>query len=203
LFVKTSLALLLVSVAVLGCAQMAPPPRTTDLDAAESAADWGYDVYLQLFQEPDLLDSASKESDVVYRLFVIPTFTNPFMIKVKSQGAEYLVTSKVLSGQGGYDPGHLQVVRERFIAPRDWHRFQGFLQKASFWLLPSEDTRFKLVSKGDGVVCLDGSTWLLEGLEKGQYHIVERYCPQLPKFESCGHFLLKISRLEIAYDDMY
>jgi len=173
------------------------------LDAAESVADWGYDVYLELFQEPDLLASASKESDVVYRLFAIPTFTNPLMIKIERQGAEYLVTSKTLSGQGGYDPGHLQVVRKHFIAPRDWHRFQDLLRKASFWLLPSEDTRFQLSSKGGGLVCLDGSTWLLEGLENGQYHAVERYCPELPKFEYCGLFLLKISRLEIPYDNMY
>ena len=189
--------------AVLGCAQIPQPPRTTDLDAAQSASSQGYAHYLQLFQEPELLAPASKESPEVYRLLVVPTFSRPLSIRIERRGAEYFITSKTLSGQGGYDPGHLQDVREYVIMPREWHHFKGLLQESAFWLLPAEDKKFEPDSEGSVEICLDGSTWLLEGLRNGEYHAVERYCPELPTFEACGHFLLELSQLEIPQRDLY
>ena len=60
------------------------------------------------------------------------------------------------------------------------------IQNLQFWEIPT-------IEKHMG---LDGAQWVLEGLRKGRYHIVDRWCPGKGLYrETCLHFL-ELSPLE-------
>ena len=44
---------------------------------------------------------------------------------------------------------------------------------------------------------LDGARWILEGLKKGRYHVVERWSPEGGKFREAAECLIGLSKLDI------
>ena len=72
-----------------------------------------------------------------------------------------------LGGSGGYDPGTVAARGERAVAQGEAAAFRKLFAAAGFWNERTQDP-----STGR-----DGSTWVLEVLRGGRYHVVERWSP--------------------------
>jgi hypothetical protein len=75
----------------------------------------------------------------------------------------------------------LNVDGARAVAPQQAADFAATLNRIHFWQLPPEfppDPHHRLV---------DGTEWILEGVENGSYHIIVRECPgRTPFSEAAG-----------------
>ena len=93
-------------------------------------------------------------------------------------------------GQGGYKPEEL-IAEQSFSAGREQvSAFQAKLENAEFWRLATGE------KEPEGIVRLDGAHWLLEGISAGQYHLVDRWCPERGPYRAACLFLLELSRLK-------
>jgi hypothetical protein len=156
---------------------------------------------LTIFKEPQIFPRSTSRVEV-YRVFIAPTFRHPISIRVQKTGAGYFVSAKRLSGQGGYKWGHLNRQTRRRLNQREWQELLDLLTAASFWTLPSQDEEPKPNEKGELTVCLDGTSWYLEGVKAGTYQAVDRYCPASKAFKAVGLYMLKLSKLGIPDSDV-
>jgi hypothetical protein len=154
------------------------------------------------FREAPVLPIENPESEI-YRITFIPTFYHPINIRVEKHWDSYILVAKRLSGQGGYDAGHLKIEKRRKLKQVEWEQLAELLNKANFWQLPFEEKEPEPNEKGEVTICLDGSEWTLEGVRGGKYHAVNRYCPEDKSFEAVGLYLAKISGLKINERELY
>src|SRR6266513_5488624 len=71
------------------------------------AANW-YLKHLKALAEPSLLHLSKNPALESYRFFWLRTFHHPVIVRVDVRAGDAgELTSKVASGKGGYDPGHL------------------------------------------------------------------------------------------------
>jgi hypothetical protein len=148
------------------------------------------------FKEAPVLAVDERDAEI-YRITIIPTFYNPIKIRIEKRGSDYVLISKRLSGQGGYDAGRLKTEKRRHLRLEDWERFTDLLREAEFleMAFPNE--------KGEMTICLDGSEWTLEGVKNGKYHVVNRYCPEVKAFQAIGLYLVERSGLRLKERELY
>jgi hypothetical protein len=104
--------------------------------------------------------------DEAYRVLVLPTFTEPFALRLERQGPRWRLVSACLSGEGGYEPGQLEALVTSDPAPATVAAFVAALQAALTSLEESD------------VICLDGTTWVYEHSTPSSYTHASRYCPE-------------------------
>ena len=156
-----------------------------------------YSPHLLAMKEPSLWEVSKKQSDEVYRFLWLRTFHAPVSARldVASDGSGELVI-KLLSGKGGYDPGHLIQNRKIKVEKESVDHFLELLSKAEFWNLPTEQ-------ETNGVGC-DGAQWIMEATKKGQYHVVDRWSPDEGPYRKAALFLaINLGGLNPRYDDVY
>jgi hypothetical protein len=155
---------------------------------------------LTIFREPQILPPSTSRVEV-YRVFIVPIFRHPISLRVEKTKAGYFVSAKRLSGEGGYNWGHLNRQTRRRLNETEWQELLELLSAASFWTLPSQEEEPKPNEKGELTVCLDGTSWYLEGVKGGTYQAVYRYCPAAKSFKAVGLYMLKLSKLGIRDSD--
>jgi len=155
-----------------------------------------------LFNEPPVLPFDDPDAEI-YRLTFIPTFFNPIKIRVEKRKADYILIAKRLSGQGGYEVGTLKTEKRRLLKAAEWQQLIDLLTQAGFWDMPYTDKEREPNEKGELVICLDGSEWVLEGVKHGRFHAVNRYCPDVRSFQEIGRYLAKLSGLGIKERELY
>jgi hypothetical protein len=155
---------------------------------------------LTIFKERQIFPAPSNSE--VYRVFIVPTFRHPISIRIEKTRAGYFLFAKGLSGQGGYEWGRLNRRTQRRLNQTEWQGLVDVLDAASFWTLPSNDEEPKPDEKGAVTVCLDGTSWYLEGAKGRAYQAVDRYCPASKNFKAVGLYMLKLSRLGIPESDV-
>jgi hypothetical protein len=160
-----------------------------------------YRNILSVFKEPQIFPSSNKSVEI-YRVFIIPTFYHPLSIRVEREGNKYVLIAKRLSGQGGYGWGTLKREKRHYLTKNEWQHLRSLLNQASFWTLASDDKKNEPGEKGEATICLDGTTWLLEGVSEGKHHVVDRYCPDSKSFAAVGMYLARMSRLGIKKSDL-
>lgn len=148
-----------------------------------------YSRYLFAMREP-ILFSDDRQSDT-YRFVWLRTFHHPISIRIEKQQNIYLLTWKLCTGQGGYDPGRLTVAKQKQIDEITWENFKTLLNQADFWNM---DTEIKTPG-------LDGSQWILEGKEAGKYHVVDRWTPENGAYYQCCNFLIELTDLTFNEND--
>jgi hypothetical protein len=72
-----------------------------------------------------------------------------------------------LNGMGGYDPGTIDLRRERELNAGEWDHIEQALQAAKFDTLPQTET----------TLGADGAKWILESAKSGKYRLIERWSP--------------------------
>ncbi|HEV2224437.1 MAG TPA: hypothetical protein VGR84_15700 [Candidatus Acidoferrales bacterium] len=157
-----------------------------------------YSRQLKGLEEPSLWTlSRNDKHAVVYRFLWLRTFHHPVAIRlvIAPDGAGELIT-KVSSGAGGYAPGRLIENQTEKLSAIQVKDLIEQVRSAKFWELPTEEKR---ASFG-----FDGARWILEGIQNGNYHVVDRWSPTKGEYRALCWFLVsKLARLRIPKKEIY
>ena len=163
-----SIALFLSTTTLMHADKAYFPIRKSNGDAGLTAFEvqW-YSKSLARMKEPKLPEMAKDKKVIAYRLTIPPTWGNPIAIRIQREGDVYLISSRRLNGEGGYDPGKLVEQKNAKLANADASALEALLVALRFFEMPTED----------GTVGCDGDEWILEGVSDGKHHVVQRWCP--------------------------
>ena len=125
-----------------------------------------YGKSLERMSEPRLPGLAKDVNADLYRIMILPTWGNPIAVRVQRHGELYSLSARRLDGQGGYDPGKLVESKNSELSAEDSKTLEQLIQNVSFFQLPTDD----------GVFGHDGDEWIMEGVSRGKYHVVVRWC---------------------------
>lgn len=146
--------------------------------------------------EPSLWELSKSQSVESYRFLWLRTFNRPVSARltiVKDGSGDLSI--KVLSGSGGYKPGHLIQNHSIKVSKDSVDHFLQLLDKAEFWSAPTEQE--------DGIGC-DGAQWIMEATKGGQYHVVDRWSPDEGPYRKAALFLaINLGGLNPLYNDVY
>lgn len=147
-----------------------------------------YSKQLIALKEPSLYELSNNNKITCYRFLCLRTFHNPFAIRVelKSDGTGLLYFKKT-SGAGGYDPGDLIENKTIKISKINVNSLLEKIKNEKFWTLQSR-------GKSGG---LDGSEWIIEGVKKGKYHLVDRWTPETGSIRVLGLNFIRLSKEKI------
>ncbi|HEO65817.1 MAG TPA: hypothetical protein ENI73_08095 [Spirochaetes bacterium] len=152
----------------------------------EFRAKW-YSKHLRKANEPILYTLTNKKTEI-YRFTWLRTFHHPIMIRVYQSGGKSFLIAKELSGAGGYDPGELKHNVKRQLLKKEWQNILEHVKKSSYWYLKT---------KIDDLLGFDGAKWIMEGVKKGKYHVVDRWSPEKGSYRELCLYLLKLSGLKV------
>jgi hypothetical protein len=160
----------------------------TKLDT--SKLNW-YSGMLRTMKEPVLYrDYPATE---VIRLTCLRTFHAPFAIRVERDvtGAIKLVL-KISDGAGGYESRRLIATTKKSLSEAQWKELEETLNSSGFW---------DLLTQTQDLGC-DGSEWIVEGVQQGKYHVVERWAPKDgSSYRAIGDKLIELS--ETSFGELY
>jgi len=146
-----------------------------------------YSAQLAAANEPSLfreLKRKSRQHDRL-RFSYIPSFESTLIVRVELKpGSERLVAKK-LTGQGGYEPGHIAKSVERRLSRPEASALRKLMA----------NTRILEIRSNECTPGLDGEMWLIEGVDRRGYHYVERWSPDDGAVHTVGTFLLKLAGL--------
>src|SRR3979490_3550192 len=139
------------------------PPGALDSNTSSDQflSKW-YSKQLRALDEPSLWLLSKTKKEEAYRFLWLRTFHRPVGIRidVNADGTSRL-TTKMTSGAGGYNPGHLVLNSTSSLTKEQTSLFLKRIKEQQFWeLAPTRE------SGGD-----DGAQWILEGVNDGKYHI--------------------------------
>lgn len=178
-----------------------PKPKAYFLPSlfSEFTVEW-YAEHLSAMKEPSMLSlkDCSVES---YRFLWLRSFHAPIAVRLWHFNGQRFLVAKKLSGKGGYEPGKIVISRIKSLSEEEWSSFKNFLNESSFWEIPTEEPT---VENPDGsiTVGLDGAQWIMEGVSKNRYHIVDRWSAKAKYREACL-YLLKLAGLKVKKADIY
>lgn len=124
-----------------------------------------FESTLEAMKESPIVEPVVDKRIVAYRFTCAPTFQHPFSIKIFSTKTGFVMTRKVLSGLGGWDPGVLKEVVKSDVTAEAVEELDNLLRSLKFDQLPS-------TVEWSG---FDGSLWSLEVVKSGSYKKVERW----------------------------
>jgi hypothetical protein len=156
-------------------------------------AQW-YGRFLDAYKEPSLWERSKNTLDQSYRFTWLRTFHHPVVIRVDVRPDGICVlTAKVGLGSGGYDPG---MVIQNDTRPLTKQQSEWFLNRIAlkFWNVPKEDT------KPGG---MDGSQWIIEGVQSGRYQFEDRWSPQAGPIREIGLEMIGLANLRIPAEEIY
>jgi len=144
-----------------------------------------YSKHLSAMKEPLMFNKT--QNKIIYRFLWLRTFNNPVAIRIEKQLDTYNLTWKLCDGAGGYDPGKLVVNKTKSIDKETWGNFITLLNKSGFWNLNTNEV---------DIQCEDGAQWILEGVDRRRYHVVDRNTPLGGSFYDCCDFLIGLTDLK-------
>jgi hypothetical protein len=155
-----------------------------------------YSKQLKALDEPSLWALSKTQKEQSYRFLWLRTFHHPIAIRVdlNADGTSRL-TTKMASGAGGYDPGHLLQNDTSILTKEHTDLFLGKIQENKFWeLAPLDKSRMGL----------DGAEWIIEGVKDGNYRVVDRWSPDEGPVRVIGLYMLKeLAKVKILAKETY
>lgn len=155
-------------------------------------ASW-YSKHLRAMGEPSLKKAVGEEA-AVYRFLWLRTWGQPIAVRIERAKAGPKLVATRLDGSGGYDPGTSVQHLERALTDAEWARFAAALKAADLAHTPTHSDR-----RG-----MDGAQWVIEAVEGGKYHIVDRWTPEAEgpdaAFVALCVAMLEISGIEVVGD---
>jgi len=149
-----------------------------------------YSEHLQAMKEPSLSCGAIGESEV-YRVTVLPSFSNPVSVRVSRRGGRYTARTIVLDGAGGYDPGNIMRENHQTISADEWKRLKAAIEAADFWEEPTD------APVHSDMIVVDGTQWIFEGSAK-RYHVVVRHDTNMGLFDDLGEVFAELTETDKA-----
>ena len=135
-------------------------------------------------KEPILFnDRVNRET---YRLMWLRSFNDPVVVRIEKNNEDYMLYWKIRCDS--CENNRLTLNNSRIISKREWNSFKWQLQKTFYWRMWS-----KIPSLAIG---LDGSEWILEGSNKNNYHVVDRWSPDNTSYRKCCTYLLQMTDIK-------
>ncbi len=118
-----------------------------------------------------------------YRIIVLPSFSPPecVTLTVMPDGSGQV---EFRTGDSLHVP--LSVDGPRALRPQQVAEFAAALNDINFWHLPTEPPPSNSIG-------LDGARWILEAVQDGTYHVVDRWCPGGTPFGKAAVKLFELS----------
>ena len=156
----------------------------------EFVVNW-YSKHLHAMKEPLLFNK--KIDKEIYRFTWLRTFHKPMTFRFEKKNNRFVLYWKVLDGAGGYEPGEIEINRLKVLTKNEWTEFTKLIGKAGFW-------NMGLGHSSDG---LDGSEWILEGVNQMDYRVVSVWSPRKGNFYDACSYLISLTNLKISKKDKY
>lgn len=171
------------------------PNKSLDSREGEFKNHW-YTTQLQALQEPSLFLLAKDPSAESYRFLWLRTFNHPIAVRLDARpDGTSVLTTKVASGAGGYQPGILSESASKVLSKEQTDAFRSRLSQLNFWRSPNP------VNDQKGT---DGSQWIIEGVKDGKYHVVDRWTPQRGLARELGSMLVfDLAKMSIPEKEIY
>jgi len=147
-----------------------------------------YSAQLIALEESSIYSQRIDINKQCYRFTCLRTFHNPFSIRIDiNSDNSVLLTFKMSSGAGGYDPGTLIKDMKIELTKLEVNKLLMKIDDIKYWNMQSLETK-----RG-----LDGSEWLIEGLLNGNYYIVQRWSPKTT-IKDLGSIFIELSKETIT-----
>jgi hypothetical protein len=112
---------------------------------------------------------------------------------INPDGSGTLVT-KMADGAGGYKPGRLIVNKTQLIPQDRMRALSAKIERLGYWTLTEHER-----SPG-----LGGAQWVIEGVDHGNYRLVDRWTPKNGPVRELGlYFLHNLSALDLKGGPIY
>ena len=169
-----------------------------DAQEAKFKVEW-YSKFLTGLHEPSLWESSKNQKTETYRFLWLRSFDHPISVRLDTQSdGTALLTTKISSGHGGYEPGKLIENRARKLNREQTRWFLDRVEELKFCSLPTTPP------KDARTVGLDGAQWILEGVKDTQYHVVDRWSPDNGAVRTLGlAMLIDLAHLKLLYQEVY
>jgi len=126
-----------------------------------------YSGALSTLKEPVLYDKTSRNK--IFRFTCLRSFDAPFAIRVEKPASRPAkLVLKIADGTHGDQPKKLMVNTTKELSDAEWEQVEELAKASGFWQMPIRIADFGC----------DGSEWIVEGICKGKYHVVNRWSPR-------------------------
>lgn len=156
----------------------------------EVEIDWYPDQW-DAADEPSLYERSTKPSSTstsALRFTWLRSFDHPVTVRIERSGKSARLIAKELNGQGGGEPGVIERVLDRPLSSAEVAKLDFILSKTKVLDLRATDC--------DGG--LDGSQWIVEGVDRDDYRFVNRFAPTEGPVREFGDFVLELTGWSIG-----
>lgn len=152
-------------------------------DIDKFASEW-YSSHLKALEEPSIYSLKEGKNRRMYRFLWLRSFHRPIVVRIKilEDGSGILI-AKMTDGAGGYKPGKIVTSTKKKLAQKQVDTFLNLLANGNFWELASWER----------LIGMDGAAWIIEGLDNGNYHLVDRWSPDSGCVREVGLYLLELA----------
>ena len=153
-----------------------------------------YGTTLAAAQEPSLFAKKRSPGVQAYRFLLLQSFHDSFLVRleVRPDGSSSLI-EKTIGRRGSAGAGRVVHEERKEVSSVRTADFLNDVSGVSFWVLPTEGG-----SVGD-----DGAEWVIEGVQSGRYHVVNRWSPgKGPAYELGSKLLLDLAGMKLAQGEM-
>jgi hypothetical protein len=155
------------------------PATGWDRSGSERIHEQWFGRQLRAMHEPSFASSARLRGfHRRLRLLVLPTFQPGYAYRIDESEKEGATLRWVrLTGAGGYAPGRIAEESLRRLAPAEWRAVTEAMDRADLPAQPRiEHFRSRPNEKGEITVCADGTTYVVELLDRDGWTFLERGC---------------------------
>jgi hypothetical protein len=169
-------------------------PDNLKLDSFK--ARW-YSEQLTVLDEPSLLFEAKQDSTAQsYRFLWLRSFHRPIAVRVliHSDGSGMLIT-KMLDGSRAHKSGKLVINKTESLSPDRVKNLREEIDRLGFWTLQVRDPN---------TAGRDGAQWVIEGIDRGTYHLIDRRSPEKGPVRELGlYFIRELSGSYLKAEEIY
>lgn len=148
-----------------------------------------YPKQLVYYDDKPLSDLAREGNKLIYRFSCFPSFAPPVVVRLHvNEAGNGIAFLNRWGGRRALD--YRQYFREGTqydVSAPEVSKFLALLKSNDFWNMRPEP---------DSPPDLDGSTWILEGIRNGEYHVVSRRSPKQGDLRDTGLLLMKYVGLD-------
>ncbi|QIQ87075.1 MAG: hypothetical protein G9473_10550 [Erythrobacter sp.] len=161
-------------------------PRLTTVETEWYPSQWSAAC------EPPLEDAVTTEtnSQFTFRFSYLPSFDSSIFMRLESDDNGHILIVKQMTGNGGGDPGIISRSKEIELANDE----VAAIQESIVGILEARDESIaKLRREGPKYPCsypFDGTQWILETVQNGEYDLVQDNTPRQGLLFDLGHMLL-------------
>jgi hypothetical protein len=146
-----------------GCRGHFPSECIADLGGV---ADWADESLERLGERP--LHPVEPHQSLVVRLLCLPTGSPAYSVRAEAYGQSWRLFCRTLNCETVFDSGISARRNDQLIAGKDAERLMDLWGDLRFWSIAAVDDKD----------AFDGTTYILEAVERGRYRVVHRDDPE-------------------------